>query len=78
MQETKEPIGLDSCVGKILWRRKWQPTPVFIPEESHGQRSLEGYSSYGHQESDRTEHAHAHILIRMTTYPISPLATKAD
>ena len=45
MQETKEPIGLDSCVGKILWRRKWQPTPVFIPEESHGQRSLEGYGS---------------------------------
>ena len=31
-------------VGKILWRRKWQPTPVFLPRESHGQRSLAGYS----------------------------------
>ena len=32
-------------VRKILWRRKWQPTPVFFPGESHGQRSLKGYSS---------------------------------
>ena len=31
-------------VGKILWRRKWQPTLVFLPEEAHGQRSLAGYS----------------------------------
>ena len=33
-------------IGKILWRRKWQPTPVFLPGESHGQRSLVGYSSW--------------------------------
>ena len=33
--------------GKIPWRRKWQPTPVFLPEESHGQRSLVGYSPFG-------------------------------
>ena len=31
-------------VGKIPWRRAWQPTPVFLPGESHGQRSLAGYS----------------------------------
>ena len=31
-------------VGKIRWRRRWQPTPVFLPEISHGQRSLVGYS----------------------------------
>ena len=31
-------------VWKIPWRRKWQPTPVFLPRESHGQRSLAGYS----------------------------------
>ena len=31
--------------GKIAWRRKWQPTPVFLPGESQGQRSLEGYKS---------------------------------
>ena len=36
-------------------RRKWQPTPVFLPGESHGQRSLEGYSPQGRKESDTTE-----------------------
>ena len=39
---------LDSWVRKIPWRRKWQPTPVFLPGESHGQRSLAGYSPWGH------------------------------
>ena len=34
----------DLWVRKIPWRTAWQPTPVFLPEESHGQRSLEGYS----------------------------------
>ena len=42
-------------VGKILWRRKWQPTQVFLPEESHGQRRLAGYSPWGCKESDVTE-----------------------
>ena len=37
------------------WRRKWQPTPVFLPEKSHGQRSLAGYSPWGHQKSEPTE-----------------------
>ena len=37
------------------WRRAWQPTPVFLPVESHGQRSLVGYSPYGHKESNMTE-----------------------
>ena len=36
--------GFDHWVGKISWRRKWQPTPVFLPGESHGRRSLVGYS----------------------------------
>ena len=45
----------DPWVGKIPWRRKWQPTLVFLPGESHGQRSLVGYSPYGHKESDMTE-----------------------
>ena len=44
----------DPCVGKIPWRRAWQPTPVFLPRESHGQR-LVGYSAWGHKESDMTE-----------------------
>ena len=51
MQET----GFHPRVEKIPWRRKWQPTPEFFPGESHGQRSLEGYSSWGHKESDTTE-----------------------
>ena len=37
------------------WRKKWQPTPVFLPGESHGQRSLGGYSPWPHKESDTTE-----------------------
>ena len=37
------------------WRRKWQPTPVFLPGEFHGQRSQAGYSPSGHKESDMTE-----------------------
>ena len=37
--------GFDPWVRKILWRGEWQPTPVFLPGESHGQRSLAGYSS---------------------------------
>ena len=47
----------DSWVGKIPWRRKWQPAPVFLPGESHGQRSLAGYSLWGqgHKESDTRE-----------------------
>ena len=37
------------------WRRTWQPTPVFLPGESHGQRSLAGCSPWGHKKSDMTE-----------------------
>ena len=46
------------CPGmrRIPWRRKWQATPAFFPGESHGQRSLVGYSPRGHRESDLTEH----------------------
>ena len=36
-------------VGKMPWRRKWQPTPVFLPGKSHGQRSLAGYNPWGHK-----------------------------
>ena len=42
-------------VGKIPWKRAWQPTPVFLPGEFHGQRSLVGYSPEGCKESDMTE-----------------------
>ena len=46
----------DPWVGKIPWRRKWQPTPVFLPRKSHGQRGLESYRPWVTQESDTTEH----------------------
>ena len=42
--------GFDPWVGKIPWRGKWQPTPVFLPGEFHGQRSLVGCSPRGHKE----------------------------
>ena len=56
MQETRvRSLGLeDPWVGKISWKRKWQPTPVFLPGEFHGQRSLAGYSPRGHKESGTT------------------------
>ena len=41
--------GFDPWVGKIPWRRAWLPTPVFLPGEFHGQRSLTGYSLWGHK-----------------------------
>ena len=54
----------DPWVGKIHWRRKWQPTPVFWPGESHGQRSLAGYSPWSRTESDTTDCAHTHTHTR--------------
>jgi len=45
----------DPWVSKIPWRTAWQPTPVFLSGESHGQRSLEGYSPCGCKESDTTK-----------------------
>ena len=60
--------NLHPRVGKIPWRRAQQPTPVFLPGESHGQRSLAGYSPWDHKESDRTEHAHTHAPGRMLRY----------
>ena len=48
-------VGLDPWAGKIPWRSEWQPTPVFLPRESHGQSSLGGYIVHGLVESDMTE-----------------------
>ena len=47
--------GFSPWVGKISWRRAWQPTPVLLPGESHGQRSLAGYNPQSCKESDTTE-----------------------
>ena len=58
--------SFDPWIGKVIWRRKWQPTPISLPGKSHGQRSLVGYSPWGHKESDSTvcararTHTHTH------------------
>ena len=49
------------------WSRKWQPAPEFMPGESHGQRSLGGYSPWGRKESNMTEELSTHTLWQ-TTY----------
>ena len=51
-----KPGSFNPWVKKTPWRREWQPTPVFLPGKFHGQRSLAGYSPWGHKESDTTEH----------------------
>ena len=47
-------LGFHPWVGKIPWRRKWQPTSVFLPGKSHRKKSLAVYSPWGHKKSDRT------------------------
>ena len=56
MQET----WFNPWVGKIPWKREWQPTPAFLPGKSHGQRRLEGKSSCDCKESDMTEQLSMH------------------
>ena len=51
-------LGFDPWVGKIPWRRKWQPIPVFLPGKSHGQKSLAGNSPWALKHLDTTEKAH--------------------
>ena len=63
-------LGFDPWEGKIPWRRKWQPPPVFLPGESHVQRSLVGYSPQGRKESDTTKHVcmltnNCHVLFQV-------------
>ena len=55
-------------VGKMPWRKEWQPTPVFLLGKSHGQRSLGGYSPWGLKESDMTEHRHTHTHTHSYTH----------
>ena len=57
--------GFNPWVGKIPWKRKWQPTPVFLLGISQGWRSLAGYSPWDRKESGMTEHAYMHISINI-------------
>ena len=59
------PALRETWVRKIPWRRAWLSTPLFLPGESHGQRSLVGCSPWGHRESDTAEwltHTRPHFL----------------
>ena len=56
-------------IRKIPWKSERQPTPVFLPRESHGQRSLAGYSPWGCKESDTTEHTLAIRRLRLLQMP---------
>ena len=59
---------LDPWVRKTAWRRKWQPTPVFLPGKPHGRRSLAGYSSQGCKESDTIYRLHFHFHVHIYMY----------
>ena len=71
------PLWTNKCLkNKIYWnKRKWQPTPVFLPGECHRQRSLVGYSPWGCKESDTTERLNFHFL---TFRAYLLLLTKSD
>ena len=61
-------------VGKIPWKRAWQPTPVFLPGEFHGQRNLVGDSPWGRKEADTTEHTHKEKgFVQGTDLEMSPI-----
>ena len=62
--------GFDPWVRKIPWRRKWQPTPVFLPGKSHGQRSPVGYSPWGHKEPGMTERLNNNLQFSIVAAPI--------
>ena len=59
----KQETQFWSWVGKIPWRREWQPIPVFLPGEFHGQKSLVDYSTWGLKESDRIEQLTLSLLL---------------
>ena len=61
-------ISVRSLGQEDSWRREWQPTPVFLPGKSHGQRSLAGYSLWGYKELDTTNHLTLHWKVINTCY----------
>ena len=60
-------FGFDPWVGKIPWRRKWQPAPVFLPGKFHGQRSLAGRPPWGRMGSDTAEHAKQRRVVSLNS-----------
>ena len=66
-----QEIRFDPWVRKIPWRRDRLPTLVFVPGESHGQRSLAGYSPWCHTESDTTERLSTHAQSQLLSSSIA-------
>ena len=64
------------CVRKIPWRKAWQPTPVFLSAEFHGQRSLVSHSQYCHKESDTTEETWVHTSSEIQSRWVSLLSLR--
>ena len=56
-------LYLIAAPGVAVWRRQWRPTPVLLPGNSHGQRSLVGCSSWGRKQSETNEQLHFHFLL---------------
>ena len=69
MQETR----VRSWVGKILWRRKWQSTPVLLPGKSHGQRSLVHYCPWGPKELDTTSLNYLLTYLLMVVWTVAQI-----
>ena len=69
----QEILGFNPWVGKIPWRRKWQPSPALLPGKSHGPRSLVGYSPWGRKELDTTERLHFHFMENSMEFPLKKL-----
>ena len=71
MRETR----FDPWVGKILWRRKWQPTPVFLPGKSHGWKNLVGYSPRGRSRLSDFTFFHVGDETQENSYKFGPLGS---
>ena len=79
-------LPLHNCITLVIvivitepywWRRKWKPTPIFLPRESHGQRNLVGYSPWGCKESDTTKWlTHTQALLSLSSCLYSEMDTK--
>ena len=71
-------LGSIPGLGKIPWRRKWQPSLVLLPGESHGRRSLVGYIPQGRKESDTTERLSTHRSISLVNADPKVLSKAAE
>ena len=69
----QQTLGFDPWVKKMPWRTAWQPTPVFLPGESHGQRSLEGLQSIGHDRQQQPTNIQFSSVAQLCPYLCDPM-----